>query len=125
MCGHAALRRRHCITRSGALQADKAPLEIVAIFKALVEDRDVLLGDGRRLVGAEIVEAEGGCDEKTIVMHSEFKIWVLANRPGACVCACGVCVCVCVCVRVCVCVCVCVWWACFDVGPYRRLPVSR
>ena len=44
----------------------------------------MLLGDGRRLVGAEIAEAEGVLDEKTIVMHKDFKIWVLANRPGVC-----------------------------------------
>lgn len=56
-------------------EADKAPTEVLAVLKGLVEDGELLLGDGRRIsrheTGPGIIE-----------MHKNFTLVVLANRPG-------------------------------------------
>lgn len=56
-------------------EADKAPIEVVVILKALVEDGELLLGDGRRLTRSATGENE-------VQIHPDFRLWVLANRPG-------------------------------------------
>lgn len=56
-------------------EADKAPIEVVVILKALVEDGELLLGDGRRL-------CRSASSENDIQIHPDFRLWVLANRPG-------------------------------------------
>jgi hypothetical protein len=56
-------------------EADKAPTEVLAILKGLVEDGELLLGDGRR-----ISRHESG--PGVIRMHPNFTLFVLANRPG-------------------------------------------
>jgi von Willebrand factor A domain-containing protein 8 len=60
-------------------ELDKAPSEVVAVLKALVDDGDMLLGDGRRLVSAPSESSE---DPNVIPVHPKFMIWALANRPG-------------------------------------------
>uniref|UniRef100_A0A8C9Z2I1 von Willebrand factor A domain-containing protein 8 n=1 Tax=Sander lucioperca TaxID=283035 RepID=A0A8C9Z2I1_SANLU len=56
-------------------EADKAPTNVTCILKALVESGEMILADGRR-----IISAEGR--PNTIVMHPDFRMLVLANRPG-------------------------------------------
>jgi MoxR-like ATPase len=56
-------------------EADKAPTEVLAVLKGLVEDGELLLGDGRRI--SRHMEGPG-----IIKMHPNFTLWVLANRPG-------------------------------------------
>jgi hypothetical protein len=77
-------------------EADKAPLEVVAILKGLIEDGQLLLADGRRIlrhVSPAHVEATsppvtatvGGplmSTERIIRLHPAFKLIVLANRAG-------------------------------------------
>jgi hypothetical protein len=64
-------------------EADKAPLEVVGVLKALVEDGEMLLGDGRRLMTPQRLAMEPWHDPaNTIAVHPEFRVWVLANRPG-------------------------------------------
>jgi hypothetical protein len=58
-------------------EADKAPLEVVSILKGLVEDSEMLLSDGRRIVPSGSPSAPD-----TIPMHPGFRAIVLANRPG-------------------------------------------
>ncbi|CAE7033917.1 VWA8 [Symbiodinium natans] len=62
-------------------EADKAPLEVVVILKSLIEDGQLALPDGRRLATAtEATAGEGG--STTLQVHPEFRMFVLANRPG-------------------------------------------
>jgi len=56
-------------------EADKAPVEVLAVLKGLVEDGELLLGDGRRISRHE--DGPG-----IIPLHPDFTLWVLANRPG-------------------------------------------
>lgn len=56
-------------------EADKAPTDVLGVLKGLVEDGELLLGDGRR-----ISRNESG--PGIIPMHPNFTLWVLANRPG-------------------------------------------
>uniref|UniRef100_A0A671YC87 von Willebrand factor A domain-containing protein 8 n=1 Tax=Sparus aurata TaxID=8175 RepID=A0A671YC87_SPAAU len=56
-------------------EADKAPTNVTCILKTLVESGEMILADGRR-----IISAEG--KSNTIVMHPDFRMLVLANRPG-------------------------------------------
>lgn len=90
-------------------EADKAPVEVISILKMLVEDGELVLYDGRRLLSAARLEAEGfelpaemrqsteldrgaeaagsvkarlPCPEEIIPIHPSFRLIVLANRPG-------------------------------------------
>ncbi|KAI8930150.1 AAA domain-containing protein [Entophlyctis helioformis] len=60
-------------------EADKAPTHVTSVLKSLVEDGEMVLSDGRRIV-AEPVKGES--TSKTILIHPNFRMFVLANRPG-------------------------------------------
>uniref|UniRef100_A0A671LV96 von Willebrand factor A domain-containing protein 8 n=1 Tax=Sinocyclocheilus anshuiensis TaxID=1608454 RepID=A0A671LV96_9TELE len=55
-------------------EADKAPTNVTCILKTLVESGEMILADGRRIVSARRPNA--------IPMHPDFRMIVLANRPG-------------------------------------------
>eukprot|EP00927_Polykrikos_kofoidii_P015773 TRINITY_DN17055_c0_g1_i1.p1 TRINITY_DN17055_c0_g1~~TRINITY_DN17055_c0_g1_i1.p1 ORF type:complete len:2144 (+),score=329.32 TRINITY_DN17055_c0_g1_i1:237-6668(+) len=62
-------------------EADKAPLEVVVVLKSLVEDGQLALSDGRRLARVSgAVELRPG--SATMPIHPDFRMIVLANRPG-------------------------------------------
>ncbi|ETN04638.1 hypothetical protein PPTG_14469 [Phytophthora nicotianae INRA-310] len=64
-------------------EADKAPLEVVCVLKGLIEDGEMLLGNGKRLIDSTKVAIEDWHDEENIIkLHPNFRMWVLANRPG-------------------------------------------
>ncbi|KAK7499225.1 hypothetical protein BaRGS_00009485, partial [Batillaria attramentaria] len=60
-------------------EADKAPTHVTCILKTLVESGEMHLADGRR-----IVSATSGVppSDTVIVSHPDFRMMVLANRPG-------------------------------------------
>ncbi|XP_023930017.1 von Willebrand factor A domain-containing protein 8 [Lingula anatina] len=60
-------------------EADKAPTHVTCILKTLVESGEMHLADGRR-----IVSADSGLppSDNLIVIHPNFRMMVLANRPG-------------------------------------------
>ncbi|XP_044221449.1 von Willebrand factor A domain-containing protein 8 [Thunnus albacares] len=60
-------------------EADKAPTNVTCILKTLVESGEMILADGRRII-SDPLEAKGRTN--TIVMHPDFRMLVLANRPG-------------------------------------------
>ncbi|KAL1505421.1 hypothetical protein ABEB36_004993 [Hypothenemus hampei] len=60
-------------------EADKAPTHVTCILQTLVESGQMILSDGRRIVN-EIPEKLGG--ETYIQIHPDFRMIVLANRPG-------------------------------------------
>ncbi|KAM9851049.1 von Willebrand factor A domain-containing protein 8 [Aulostomus maculatus] len=60
-------------------EADKAPTNVTCILKTLVESGEMILADGRRII-SDPLEAKGR--PNTIVMHPDFRMLVLANRPG-------------------------------------------
>lgn len=60
-------------------EADKAPTNVTCILKTLVESGEMILSDGRRLV-ANPLEWKGR--DKVIPIHPDFRMIVLANRPG-------------------------------------------
>ncbi|XP_062861685.1 von Willebrand factor A domain-containing protein 8 [Trichomycterus rosablanca] len=60
-------------------EADKAPTNVTCILKTLVESGEMILADGRRIV-ADPLEAAGR--PNIIAMHPDFRMIVLANRPG-------------------------------------------
>ena len=66
-------------------EADKAPTEVVVVLKSLVEDGRMRLADGRQLLAPALLPARGGGgapDPRVIPIHPDFKLFVLANRPG-------------------------------------------
>ncbi|KAI9908417.1 hypothetical protein PsorP6_004490 [Peronosclerospora sorghi] len=64
-------------------EADKAPLEVVCILKGLIEDGEMLLGNGKRLIDPNKVTMEEWHDNNDVIqLHPNFRMWVLANRPG-------------------------------------------
>ncbi|XP_012578723.1 PREDICTED: von Willebrand factor A domain-containing protein 8 isoform X2 [Condylura cristata] len=60
-------------------EADKAPTNVTCILKTLVENGEMILADGRRIV-ANSANVSGR--ENVIVIHPDFRMIVLANRPG-------------------------------------------
>ncbi|XP_067265112.1 von Willebrand factor A domain-containing protein 8 isoform X1 [Chanodichthys erythropterus] len=60
-------------------EADKAPTNVTCILKTLVESGEMILADGRRIV-SDSLEAAGR--PNAIPMHPDFRMIVLANRPG-------------------------------------------
>ncbi|KAF9979600.1 von Willebrand factor A domain-containing protein 8 [Mortierella antarctica] len=59
-------------------EADKAPTYVTSVIRNLLEDGQMVLSDGRRIVS----KPTEGADEEEIVIHSDFRMMVLANRPG-------------------------------------------
>jgi von Willebrand factor A domain-containing protein 8 len=58
-------------------EADKAPVEVVALLKGLIEDRELVLPDGRTLrYKADFVDTQ---TPDTVAIHPDFRIWALAN----------------------------------------------
>ncbi|XP_038618052.1 von Willebrand factor A domain-containing protein 8 isoform X1 [Tachyglossus aculeatus] len=60
-------------------EADKAPTNVTCILKTLVENGEMILADGRRLV-ANAANVDGR--ENVVLIHPDFRMIVLANRPG-------------------------------------------
>ncbi|KAJ3144684.1 von Willebrand factor A domain-containing protein 8, partial [Irineochytrium annulatum] len=58
-------------------EADKAPTHVTSVLKSLVEDGEMVLSDGRRIVTRGVEGQQG-----VIVVHKNFRMFVLANRPG-------------------------------------------
>ena len=56
-------------------EADKAPEHVVAIFSSLAGQGEMSLSDGRRV--RPVLERGGD-----IVVHPNFRLVLLANRPG-------------------------------------------
>ncbi|KAF9184077.1 von Willebrand factor A domain-containing protein 8 [Haplosporangium sp. Z 767] len=59
-------------------EADKAPTYVTSVIRNLLEDGQMVLSDGRRIVS----KPTEGADEEEIVIHPNFRMMVLANRPG-------------------------------------------
>ena len=74
-----ALRHGRCLVVD---EADKAPLEVVCILKALVEDGDLQLADGRRCLRSSLRRSAADDDADTLWIDGRFRMIVLANRPG-------------------------------------------
>uniref|UniRef100_A0A8C4PW26 ATPase dynein-related AAA domain-containing protein n=1 Tax=Eptatretus burgeri TaxID=7764 RepID=A0A8C4PW26_EPTBU len=60
-------------------EADKAPTHVTCVLRGLVEGGEVTLADGRRIVPDK---AQVGGRPGVIVAHPDFRMIVLANRPG-------------------------------------------
>jgi len=68
-------------------EADKAPLEVVCVLKGLIEDGQMLLSDGRRILTPALADAHAranglphGTDAPGVIrLHPNFKMLVLAN----------------------------------------------
>ncbi|XP_050100518.1 von Willebrand factor A domain-containing protein 8 [Anopheles aquasalis] len=61
-------------------EADKAPIHVTCILKTLVENGEMLLSDGRRICPPSV--ATSADDHRLIPTHPDFRLVVLANRPG-------------------------------------------
>ncbi|KAG0722072.1 von Willebrand factor A domain-containing protein 8 [Chionoecetes opilio] len=62
-------------------EADKAPTHVTCVLKTLVENGEMLLSDGRRIVPSAHPLAASQ-DANIIISHPDFRMIVLANRPG-------------------------------------------
>ena len=64
-------------------EADKAPTEVVVVLKGLAEDGEMSLSDGRRILKAEVAaEVAADRQDEVVPIHPDFRMFVLANRPG-------------------------------------------
>ncbi|XP_020295442.1 von Willebrand factor A domain-containing protein 8 isoform X2 [Pseudomyrmex gracilis] len=62
-------------------EADKAPTHVTCILKTLVESGEMILSDGRRIVHPRTGNNARNA-ANSIPMHPDFRMIVLANRPG-------------------------------------------
>ncbi|KAJ3411077.1 hypothetical protein HDV05_002776 [Chytridiales sp. JEL 0842] len=62
-------------------EADKAPVHVTAILKSLAESGRMMLSDGRTVRPWEQGETAGE-DDGVVRVHPDFRMIVLANRPG-------------------------------------------
>ena len=60
-------------------EVDKAPTHVTSNLKSLIEDGEMVLADGRRIVSAG---SPVSGDSSDITIHSDFRMICLANRPG-------------------------------------------
>ncbi|CAI4226062.1 unnamed protein product [Auanema sp. JU1783] len=58
-------------------EADKAPLHVIAVLKSLLDTGTLVLGDGRKLQPSSLPQ-----NDRTIPLDPEFRMIMLANRPG-------------------------------------------
>lgn len=66
-------------------EADKAPEHVVAVFRSLAGEGEMTLSDGRRVRRAragEEVTPRGTRVKDEIYVHPNFRLVLLANRPG-------------------------------------------
>lgn len=64
-------------------EADKAPTHVTCILKTLVESGQMILSDGRRIVKNIPTDINSNVSPgQYIQTHPDFRIIVLANRPG-------------------------------------------
>ncbi|KFB42502.1 AGAP000545-PA-like protein [Anopheles sinensis] len=64
-------------------EADKAPIHVTCILKTLVENGEMLLSDGRKICPpTSSAQALGESADGFIPTHPDFRLIVLANRPG-------------------------------------------
>ncbi|GBP05227.1 von Willebrand factor A domain-containing protein 8 [Eumeta japonica] len=63
-------------------EADKAPTHVTCILKTLVENGEMILSDGRRIVPRDMLDSSAGDSSSFILVHGDFRMIVLANRPG-------------------------------------------
>ena len=68
-------------------EADKAPVEVTSVLKSLIEDREMLLADGRRIVDKHVADeyrssGDNSVSDQFIEIHDDFSMIVLANRQG-------------------------------------------
>lgn len=65
-------------------EADKAPLEVVCILKGLIEDGEMLLNNGKRILSNQKIQqlSVSQRTDSIIPIHPEFRIFVLANKQG-------------------------------------------
>lgn len=61
-------------------EADKAPTHVTCILKTLVENGEMVLSDGRKIVPHNAANQTE--NDKTIRTHPDFRLIALANRPG-------------------------------------------
>lgn len=61
-------------------EADKAPVEVVALLKGLIEDGELALPDGRVLKYEE--SSSGSPGQTSVLIHPDFRVWALANPAG-------------------------------------------
>jgi len=59
-------------------EADKAPEHVVAVLRSLAGEGEMTLSDGRRVRRKPI----GGEDGGDVYVHPDFRLVLLANRPG-------------------------------------------
>ena len=59
-------------------EADKAPEHVVAVFRSLAGEGEMTLSDGRRVRRKPSGGEEGG----DVYVHPDFRLVLLANRPG-------------------------------------------
>lgn len=63
-------------------EADKASIQVTCILKSLIECGEMTLSDGRMILPSTAAIKNSNEKEHFILTHKDFRIIILANRPG-------------------------------------------
>lgn len=66
-------------------EADKAPTHVTCVLKTFVENGEMILSDGRKIYPSNVdrqADRLENSDANVIYSHPDFRLIVLANRPG-------------------------------------------
>ena len=61
-------------------EIDKAETEVVSVLRGLIEDKEMSLANGKRIMSADLIGEN--LSEEIIPMHKDFSIICLGNRAG-------------------------------------------
>ncbi|CAG5045466.1 unnamed protein product [Parnassius apollo] len=63
-------------------EADKAPTKVTNSLNTLMENREMVLSDGRKMIPKEVMNSSGTISADFIPVHENFRMIIMASRTG-------------------------------------------
>ncbi|CAK1580567.1 unnamed protein product [Parnassius mnemosyne] len=63
-------------------EADKAPTTVTSSLNTLMENGEMVLSDGRRIISRKVMNSSGGKPSGTIPVHDDFRMIIMASQTG-------------------------------------------
>ncbi|CAG5045448.1 unnamed protein product [Parnassius apollo] len=63
-------------------EADKAPITVTSSLNSLMENGEMILSDGRKMISKKILNSSGGKPSGIIPVHEDFRMIIMASQTG-------------------------------------------
>ncbi|CAK1580554.1 unnamed protein product [Parnassius mnemosyne] len=63
-------------------EADKAPTTVTSILNTLIENGEMVLSDGRRMISRKKINSSGGKPSGIIPVHDDFRMIIMTSQTG-------------------------------------------